>query len=202
MRVLFVAPYIPSPVRVRPYQWIRALARHGLRVRLVALQPPEDRWLTEPPIADCCERVTVFPLSRVQTLCNAAAAWPGDLPLQAAYSLHPAAERYIAAEALNCDIVHVEHLRGALLARRVQDVPCVIDAVDSISTLFAQAARQHHRGVNACSPAPILQGPGDSKPVFLRYSSGPSSRRTGTRTHSGNSPATSRRVEWSRCRTA
>ena len=45
MRILFVAPYIPSPVRVRPYQWIRALARHGHRVRLVALQPPEDRWL-------------------------------------------------------------------------------------------------------------------------------------------------------------
>ena len=142
MRVLFVSPYIPSPVRVRPYQWIRALARHGQRVRLVALQPPEDRWLAEPPVADCCEQVTVFPLSRFQTLRNAAAAVPRRLPLQAAYSLHPEAERYIAAEARNCDVVHVEHLRGALLSRRVEDVPCVIDAVDSISSLFAQAARE------------------------------------------------------------
>ena len=142
MRVLFVSPYIPSPVRVRPYQWIRALAKHGVRVRLVALQPREDRWLTEPPVADCCEQVKVFPLSRGRTLRNVAAAMPTDLPLQAAYSLHPEAERYIAAQALHCDIVHVEHLRGALLARRVQGVACVLDAVDSISTLFAQAARQ------------------------------------------------------------
>jgi sugar transferase (PEP-CTERM/EpsH1 system associated) len=142
MRVLFVSPYLPSPVRVRPYQWIRALARHGQRVRLVALQPPEDRWLSEPPVVDCCEQVTVFPLSRLRTLRNAAAAVPGGLPLQAAYSLHPEAERYIANQASQCDIVHIEHLRGALLARRVLDVPCVIDAVDSISTLFAQAARQ------------------------------------------------------------
>jgi polysaccharide biosynthesis protein PslH len=142
MRILFVSPYIPSPVRVRPYQWIRALARHGQLVRLVALQPPEDRWLAKLPVADCCEQVTVFPLSRFQTLRNAATAVPRDLPLQAAYSLHPEAERYIASEARNCDIVHVEHLRGSLLTRRVGDVPCVIDAVDSISALFAQAARE------------------------------------------------------------
>src|SRR4051794_2259512 len=111
MRVLFVSPYIPSPVRVRPYQWIRALKRHGQRVRLVALQPPEDRWVSGVPVEDCCEHVEVFPLGRLQTLYNAAAAVPRELPLQAAYSLHPDAERYIAKEARTCDVVHVEHLR-------------------------------------------------------------------------------------------
>jgi glycosyltransferase involved in cell wall biosynthesis len=108
----------------------------------VALQPPEDQWVTAPPNADCCEQVTVFPLSRTRTLWNAAGAISRDIPLQAAYSLHPAAERYIASEARQCDVVHVEHLRGSLLARRVQDTPCVIDAVDSITSLFEQAARQ------------------------------------------------------------
>ncbi len=142
MRVLFVSPYLPSPVRVRPYQWVRALARQGVRVQLVALRPPEDRWLVEPPVADCCEKVTVFPLSRFDTLRNAVSALPGSLPLQAAYSLHPEAERFIAEQAKSCNVVHVEHLRGSLLARRVQDVPCVIDAVDSISALFSQAATQ------------------------------------------------------------
>jgi glycosyltransferase involved in cell wall biosynthesis len=111
-------------------------------VRLVALQPPEDQWVTSPPAADCCEQVTVFPLSRTRTLWNAAAAVSRNIPLQAAYSLHPTAERYIASEARQCDVVHVEHLRGSLLAARVQDTPCVIDAVDSITSLFEQAARQ------------------------------------------------------------
>jgi sugar transferase (PEP-CTERM/EpsH1 system associated) len=142
MRILFVSPYIPSPVRVRPYHWIRALARQGHRVRLVALQPPEDRWIGEAPVRDCCEHVTVFQISRLQTLGNAMRALPRDLPLQAAYSLHPEAERFIAAEASRgCDVVHVEHLRGSLLARRVKDVPCVIDAVDSITALFEQTVR-------------------------------------------------------------
>jgi glycosyltransferase involved in cell wall biosynthesis len=140
MRILFVSPYIPSPIRVRPYQWIRALARLGHRVRLVALRPPEDRWLADVPVRDCCESVTVFPLSRRRTLANAVWALPRRLPLQAAYSLHEDAELAVAAESAQCDVVHVEHLRGALLARRLPPTgpPRVIDAVDSITTLFEQ----------------------------------------------------------------
>jgi glycosyltransferase involved in cell wall biosynthesis len=140
MRVLFVTPYVPSPVRVRPYQWIRTLSRLGQHVCLVALQPPEDNWLEQIPVRDCCESVHLFPLTRTRTLFNAVCALPKQLPLQAAYSLHPAAERFIAAEAARCDVVHVEHLRGALLARRVRGVPHVIDAVDSISALFEETS--------------------------------------------------------------
>ena len=44
MRVLFLSPYVPSRVRIRPYSWIRALAALGHDLHLVALQPPEDRW--------------------------------------------------------------------------------------------------------------------------------------------------------------
>ncbi len=139
MRILFVAPYVPSPIRVRPYQWIRTLSKLGHQIRLVVLQPPEDSWLSEIPVRECCESVEVFPLTRLRTLVNATGALPWSLPLQAAYSRHPAAERFVADQARDCDVVHVEHLRGALLARRVSGVPTVIDAVDSISALFEQA---------------------------------------------------------------
>jgi glycosyltransferase involved in cell wall biosynthesis len=142
MRILFVAPYVPSPIRVRPYQWIRALSRLGQQIRLVALQPPEDSWLAHVPVQECCESVEVFPLSRFRTLLNAAGAVPRNLPLQAAYSLHSAVEQFVAKQAMDCDVVHVEHLRGALLARRVSGVPQVIDAVDSITALFEQASLQ------------------------------------------------------------
>jgi glycosyltransferase involved in cell wall biosynthesis len=142
MRILFVAPYVPSPIRVRPFQWIRTLSRLGQQVRLVALQPPEDAWLEHIPVRDCCESITTFPLTRTRTLLNALGALPQDLPLQAAYSLHAEAERFIADQASDCDVVHVEHLRGALLTRRVRGIPQVIDAVDSISGLFEQTKTQ------------------------------------------------------------
>jgi glycosyltransferase involved in cell wall biosynthesis len=139
MRILFVAPYVPSPIRVRPYQWIRSLARLGHHIDLVALRPPEDRWLHEVPVVECCRSVRVFELSRGRTLLNGAMALPARVPLQAAYSRHPVAERFIAARAQTCDVVHVEHLRGALLSSRWTGVPQVIDAVDSISSLFEEA---------------------------------------------------------------
>jgi polysaccharide biosynthesis protein PslH len=159
MRVLFVAPYLPSPIRVRPYQWIRALARNGHAVRLVALRPPEDGWVDDLRVREWCESVRVFPLSRLRTLGNALAAIPRDLPLQAAYSQHPAFERFVAAEAGQCDVVHVEHLRGSLLARRVNGIPRVLDAVDSISALFEQTQHQANGWQHRLMAAADLERP-------------------------------------------
>jgi polysaccharide biosynthesis protein PslH len=144
MRILFVTPYIPSAIRVRPYQLVRALAGEGHAVHLVALQPPEDQWASVDALREVCTRVDVFPMSRARTLWNGLAALPGRLPLQAAYSHHPELERHlrdIAREGA-FDVLHVEHLRGAVLARGISTLPRVFDAVDSITLLFEQTARQ------------------------------------------------------------
>lgn len=139
MRILFVSPYVPSLVRVRPYHWIRTLHRLGHSVHLIAVRPPEDRWLTDVPVREWCASVKVFPLERTATLRNALTAMPRGVPLQAAYSHHPAAEAAIADAARHCDVVHVEHLRGVVLADSVRDTPRVLDAVDSIAVLFEHA---------------------------------------------------------------
>jgi len=64
-------------------------------------------------------------------------------PLQLAQSRHPRAERHVArlVEHGQFDVVHVEHMRGLALARRLEGAPVVYDAVDSISALFEAAAR-------------------------------------------------------------
>jgi polysaccharide biosynthesis protein PslH len=144
MRILFVAPYIPSAVRVRPFQLIRALAAEGHSVHLVALQPPEDQWAPVEALREMCVGVDVFPMSRARTLFNGLAALPGRLPLQAAYSHQPALEQRLRALAASraFDVLHVEHLRGAVLAARITRLPRVFDAVDSITLLFEQAARK------------------------------------------------------------
>jgi len=144
MRILFVVPYIPSLVRVRSYNLIRSLAAEGHKLHLVLLQPPEDRAATVESLRAFCEAIEVFPLSRARTLMNAILALPSGLPLQAAYSHLPQAERRIRALAQSgqFDVLHVEHLRGAVLADSLKGLPCVFDAVDSITYLFEQA-RQH-----------------------------------------------------------
>jgi glycosyltransferase involved in cell wall biosynthesis len=143
MRVLFVAPYVPSRIRVRPYEWVRALARQGARVHLVAVQPPEDQALADRSVLDACTAADVFPLGRWRTLANAAFALPTPLPIQAAYARHPAAEARIRELVSGgaIDVVHVEHLRGALLVPSPCPVPTVYDGVDCITRLFEQTVR-------------------------------------------------------------
>lgn len=142
LRVLFVSPYLPSRIRVRPFHWIHALAGLGCRVHLVTLMPPEDRWASDAPLRDVCVAIDRFPLSRVRTLTNAAHAVATGAPLQASYSRHAAASHHVARLAASgeFDVVHVEHLRGTALASGVRTVPVIFDAVDSISLLFEQAA--------------------------------------------------------------
>jgi glycosyltransferase involved in cell wall biosynthesis len=144
VRILFLSPYVPSRIRIRPYYWIRSLVELGHSVHLVATVPPGDSPDTGQELRRWCSGIETFPLSQARTVANAVSALPRPArPLQLAYSRHQEAERRAGALAASgrFDVVHVEHMRGATLASRVRNVPIVFDAVDSISALFAETAR-------------------------------------------------------------
>lgn len=140
MRILFVSPYIPSLVRVRPYNFLKALVRRGHHVTLLALQPPGDEGEALAELRDLLDTVHIVPHSRVQTLVNGLFALPGGLPIQAAYSRSKAFDKVVRLllERGRFDVAHVEHLRGAVLANALGNLPVVFDSVDSISLLFAK----------------------------------------------------------------
>jgi sugar transferase (PEP-CTERM/EpsH1 system associated) len=140
MKLLFVSPYIPSLIRVRPYNFLRALVERGNHVTLLALQPPGDEGEALPELRHLCEDVMVVPHSKGQTLVNGLKALPSGFPIQAAYSRSPEFER-VARDLLareTFDAAHVEHLRGAVLADALDRLPIVFDSVDSISLLFGK----------------------------------------------------------------
>ena len=140
MNILFVSPYIPSLIRVRPYNILRALEKRGHTVTLLALQPPGDDGEALPQLRQWCQAVYTVPHKRTQTLMNGLMALPGQLPVQAAYSRSPAfaetARQVLAKHPF--DVVHLEHLRGAVLAESLANLPVVFDSVDSISLLFGK----------------------------------------------------------------
>ncbi len=140
MKILFVSPYIPSLIRVRPCNILRALVQRGHQVTLLALQPPGDEGEALPQLRQMCKAVYVVQHSKAQTLMNAVLALPGDFPVQAAYSRSPAfveaARTLLAREQF--DVAHVEHLRGAVLADSLGGLPVIFDSVDSISLLFGK----------------------------------------------------------------
>lgn len=143
MKILFVAPYIPSLIRVRPYNILRALVERGHEVTLVALQPPGDEGESLPILREYCQAVYIVPHSKTQTLINGITALPTHFPVQAAYSRSPEFARIVRGLLSDeqFDVAHIEHLRGAVLADSLGNLPVVFDSVDSISLLFEKVLK-------------------------------------------------------------
>ncbi len=156
LNILYIVPYAPTLIRVRPYNLIRFLQRAGHRVTLATLVEAEGERESLAALAGEGVRVMAEPISRRQKLTNALRAAPTRAPLQAVYSWQPrlaGAIRAALVEAARAgagfDVVHVEHLRGARYALDVavwaaangRRLPVVWDSVDCISHLFEQAAR-------------------------------------------------------------
>ena len=159
MNLLYNTPYVPSRIRTRPYNLIRALVRLGHQITLLTTagtSPEEQEQARE--LRDWGVRVEVFPVPLARSLVNCLRALgcllpaPTREPLQAVYAYHPEMERRLSRllqeEAF--DVVHIEHLRAARLVRAVTPprsggagggTPAVYDSVDCISLLFEQAAR-------------------------------------------------------------
>ena len=164
MRILYIVPYTPSLIRVRPYQLIRSLARRGHHVDLLALwsSSEEEEILRQMERENANVKVRARRLPPWRPAWNCLLALPSRTPLQAAFSFEPGlmveVERALREDSF--DVVHVEHLRGSLFGLKVRallaengrngggnraPIPVVWDSVDCISHLFTQAREQSCR---------------------------------------------------------
>lgn len=147
MRILFVVPYTPNLIRVRPYNFIRALAERGNHVTVLTLTANQEEEEQAHALAQICEVIT-HPLPRWRSLSNSMLALPGRDPLQSVYCWQPAlaANLQRLVRQNHYDAVHVEHIRGARYGVHLRQnipsqerPPVVWDSVDCITALFRQA---------------------------------------------------------------
>ena len=152
MRILFIIPYVPNLIRVRPYNLLVHLAARGHEVTLVTLYSSEKELADLDCLRKVCSAVHAFPLSRWRSLYNRVAALPRSVPLQSVYCWQPQMAGFLRTlldgkDAF--DVIHIEHLRGAKYGLELKNVrtngarqlpPMVWDSVDCISMLFKQAA--------------------------------------------------------------
>ncbi len=119
MKILFLVPYVPSLIRVRPYNLIRSLANRGNRITLVTLWSNLDERETLTELEKYCEKIFAFPLSRWRSLYNCVLALPTSTPLQSVYCWQPELAKTVSqmvwetAPGEEFDVIHIEHLRGA-----------------------------------------------------------------------------------------
>jgi len=151
MRILFVVPYAPSLIRVRPYQFIRGLARRGHQLTVAAIcgsrqELEELESLRSPAV----ETVGCL-VPQWQSMLNCLKTLPGRDPLQAMHSWSEPMRQTLfhLVNREPFDLVHIEHLRAALFGLQLRKdvheqsghgIPIVWDSVDCISHLFRQAS--------------------------------------------------------------
>lgn len=151
MKILFITPYVPNLIRVRPYQLLRSLVGRGHSVTLATVWSSEEERADLKPLADWGVQVIAEQLPLWRSLGNSLLTLFTRAPLQANFCWQPRLARRIVQllEQDPPDVVHVEHLRGApygLLVKRLGQarqipIPVVWDSVDCISYLFEQAVK-------------------------------------------------------------
>ncbi len=156
MNILFIVPYVPDPIRVRPYQFIRGLTKRGHNVSVVTLWTTEQERGSAEKLRGVCASVHALHLPKIRSFWNCLRALPSGSPLQAAYCWQPKMTQVLkdllqpSNGELSYDLIHIEHLRGAeyglwlkrWLTEEGMSIPVVWDSVDSISLLFRLASQK------------------------------------------------------------
>lgn len=145
MEILFIVPYVPSLVRVRPFNLIRALTANGHQVTVLTLWTSEQEKAELEALRRECAAVYALALPLWRSLWNMVCALPRGVPLQSLFAWHPELLGLVHPPAMRpFDVVHVEHLRGVMygLELKQKGYPVVWDSVDCITHLFEQTAVQ------------------------------------------------------------
>lgn len=145
MRILYVTPYVPSRIRVRPFHLIQELCRAHEVTSLTVSTPADSDDLER--LAGWCEEVVPVPLRPSQIARSCAGAVLQGMPLQAAYcrSAELSHQFHALLDQRPFDVVHIEHLRAGYLGLdQPAPAPLVYDAVDSISLLLRRTLRASH----------------------------------------------------------
>src|SRR5581483_2140206 len=114
MRILFVTPYVPSRIRVRPYQLIKALSASH-EVSLVALVCDDYERDMARELAHYCTSLNLVPLPRWRAYARCLRALPTSLPLRVAYYQSPALAQCLldVVSRQKIEVVHGELIKVA-----------------------------------------------------------------------------------------
>ena len=146
MRILFITPYLPGPLRPRPFNFLKELSeRHRITLLSPVFNSEEEAAAFE--LAKLLPGLTIETvyLPKAENLGRSIRAGLTGQSMQAFYCYSPALVQAAREILRNGDfqLIHIEHYRAAFFGRELQfaRIPIVYDTVDSISLLVERTLR-------------------------------------------------------------
>lgn len=142
MRILYLTPYVPSRIRVRPFNLIKSLsASHEISLVSLVCDEYERKLVYE--VAEYCVSVDLVPLPKSRSYLNCLLSLPTLLPLRVAYYKSPELEQCVRRliRERSIDVVHGELIKIAPLLQKIaqeENVATLFDSVDCISWYLQQ----------------------------------------------------------------
>lgn len=142
MRILFVTPYVPSRIRVRPFNLIKLLSKtHEIALISLVVDDYERELVRD--IEQYCVSVDLVELPKWQAYARCLLALPTAMPLRVAYYHSPAFARRIeeVISSQKIDAVHGELIKVVPTLKSAledENMPVLYDSVDCISWYLRQ----------------------------------------------------------------
>jgi polysaccharide biosynthesis protein PslH len=140
LRILYVVPNVPSPIRSRPFNFIRSLSRHHeVSVLCLATEESDYRFISD--LRQFCSNLEVIALPRWRSLWNCLTGVFSSKSLRHAYFYSPQLRRRVIEKVAEkeIDLLHAEHLKSVPMVEAViGKIPTVFDAVDCVSMFEAR----------------------------------------------------------------
>jgi len=137
LRILFVAPFPPTIIRTREFNFVKELSLMGHKVYWIS--PRDSRESIEIENAyKYCDRIFEYKVSKKESYKNMILSLFSFIPLQVAYCYHPKISGNIfeIINKFNIDIIHVVHLRSAQFIENRVKIPIIIDLQDCLTNLY------------------------------------------------------------------
>lgn len=140
LNILFVTPYVPASVRIRPNGFLKYLCKKH-RVTIVCFVHPawEAAYLNE--LYNFCDNVYPVIPAKYETYTRALLGLPSRTPISIAICSSPKLKSIIRQQIIEnkFDIIHTEFIRAAQYTCDIKNIPKVFDAVDSMKLAFQRA---------------------------------------------------------------
>lgn len=133
MRILYILPFVPWPLRVRSNNLIPRLSREH-EIYLLCLSGSYEEELRIAPLRDCCCQIQFVRHEKLRAIGNCALALPTRRPLRLAYFSSPAMQQAVgrAIAEFSPNVIYAERWRTLQYLPERAGVPVICDPTDSM----------------------------------------------------------------------